>query len=434
MKLTVFPSGKGDCLLLQATSGEYVLVDGGMRDAYRRHAAAAMGSLRRRKREIALAMVSHTDSDHIGGVLQLLDDEVAHRVHEYQRANGNPRHKRPERPRPPVIREMWHNGFGEQLGEDPQRAGSILDRTASILSAATRPRDRIGGLERRMLAQSIPEALRLARRTSAAQLGIPINPGFANSVVMFDKTAAVRRQVGSFSILLVGPRKADVDRYREEWRKWLKANEATLADIRRQAAEDEAALREGEAARLVASLVALADELGDRTKVTPPNLASIMALVEESQRRVLLTGDGHGDDVLAGLTELGLLNAAGGIHLDAFKVQHHGSEKNITESFARSVTADHYVFCGNGEHENPDLRVVRLIALSRIGGPSEKSRNPEVGRPFRFWFNTSEKTTRESAAAHVAALEREVRKLAGRSGGQLTYRFMGDDRFTITPA
>lgn len=136
-----------------------------------------------------------------------------------------------------------------------------------------------------------------------------------------------------------------------------------------------------------------------------------MVLAQDGPQRVLLTGDGHGDDLLAGLQAWCLLDGNGALHVDVLKVQHHGSEKNITEAFARAVTADHYVFCGNGGHENPDLRVGRLIAASRIGGPSERSDNPDAARSFTLWFNTSAATTRESAVKHVRALERQVRTL-----------------------
>jgi beta-lactamase superfamily II metal-dependent hydrolase len=430
MRVTVFPSGKGDCLLLQASSGEYVLVDGGTRDAYRRHVAVAMGTLRRRKAEISLSMVSHSDSDHIAGILQLLDDEVQWRVHDYQRSHRNPKHARPERPRPPVIRELWLNGFGEQLGEDAARAASVLDRTATILSAASDRRTREAALDTRQIAQSIPEALRVARRVGAHQLGVPVNRGFSSGLVVVGPKA-VRKRIGSLELRILGPRQVDLDRYREAWRKWLRANESTLEQLRRQAAADEASLSQGEADRLLATLRANADALGDRTKVTPPNLASIMVLAQDGSQRVLLTGDGHGDDLLAGLQASSLLDGNGALHVDVLKVQHHGSEKNITEAFARAVTADHYVFCGNGEHENPDLRVVRLIAASRIGGPSDRSEHPDAARPFTFWFNTSPATTRESAVKHVRALERQVRTLARGSGGRMTYRFAGDARFTI---
>ena len=45
MDLTIFHAGKGDCLLLRA-NGTNILVDGGMRNAYREHVASALGALR----------------------------------------------------------------------------------------------------------------------------------------------------------------------------------------------------------------------------------------------------------------------------------------------------------------------------------------------------------------------------------------------------
>ena len=40
---------------------------------------------------------------------------------------------------------------------------------------------------------------------------------------------------------------------------------------------------------------------GDRAKVTPPNLASIMIYVEDGNATLLLTGDGHANDAMKGL-------------------------------------------------------------------------------------------------------------------------------------
>ena len=47
MKLTVFQSNKGDCLLLTGTDGHKVLVDGGMRASYSEHVSPTLNQLRR---------------------------------------------------------------------------------------------------------------------------------------------------------------------------------------------------------------------------------------------------------------------------------------------------------------------------------------------------------------------------------------------------
>jgi glyoxylase-like metal-dependent hydrolase (beta-lactamase superfamily II) len=104
MHLTAYQSGKGDCLLLSnAADTHRVLVDGGMPDAYSAHVAPALGRLRELRKKIDLVYISHIDEDHIGGILQLLDDEVAWRVHAHQIAHGNPGHRPPDAPRPPEI-------------------------------------------------------------------------------------------------------------------------------------------------------------------------------------------------------------------------------------------------------------------------------------------------------------------------------------------
>ena len=85
--------------------------------------------MRAAKKKIDLVYVSHIDQDHIGGVLQLLDDEMAWRVHEFQIAHGNPRipcrRRRVRRP----MKAIWHNAFHEQLDDN---AGEIEDALAAI--------------------------------------------------------------------------------------------------------------------------------------------------------------------------------------------------------------------------------------------------------------------------------------------------------------
>ena len=99
MKLTVFQSDKGDCLLLEGDAGGRILADGGMRDSYTAHVAPALGKLRAKKQAIDVVYVSHIDQDHISGVLQMMDDEVEWRIHDFQLKQKNLTHKPPASPR-----------------------------------------------------------------------------------------------------------------------------------------------------------------------------------------------------------------------------------------------------------------------------------------------------------------------------------------------
>ena len=63
------------------------------------------------------------------------------------------------------------------------------------------------------------------------------------------------------------------------------------------------------------------------------------------------------------------------------KIQHHGSEHNLDRDFAKRITADHYVFCANGEHENPDLRILEVLLNSRLALRTSSRPTPRPGNP-----------------------------------------------------
>src|SRR5688572_4332786 len=126
MQLRVFQSDKGDCLLLTGQNDKgRILIDGGMPASYSEHVAPAMGQLRKAGKKLDLVYVSHIDQDHIGGVLRLLDDEVAWRIHEHHLKKGNTKHKAPKAPRPPQIKKIWHNAFHEQIGDNARDVESL---------------------------------------------------------------------------------------------------------------------------------------------------------------------------------------------------------------------------------------------------------------------------------------------------------------------
>jgi beta-lactamase superfamily II metal-dependent hydrolase len=93
-----------------------------------------------------------------------------------------------------------------------------------------------------------------------------------------------------------------------------------------------------------------------------PNLSSIMLHVkDDTGKTAIFTGDGRGDHLLQGLGQAGLLSAAGTIHVDVFKLPHHGSDRNVTKTFFKKVTADHYVASANGKDGNPDYSTLSWL-------------------------------------------------------------------------
>lgn len=89
-----------------------------------------------------------------------------------------------------------------------------------------------------------------------------------------------------------------------------------------------------------------------------PNRSSILLLATVAGKRILLTGDGRGKDVIAGLTRAELMTKGGALHVDALKEPYHGSARDASPDFFRRVTADVYVLCADGTNDNPDYRAL----------------------------------------------------------------------------
>ena len=403
MKITILPSDKGDCLFLESEDGTAILVDGGMPNSYVDHVQPFLGAWHKQhQRPLDLVYLSHIDQDHIAGVLQLMNDLVAWRIYR-RKQERNEDWDLPKCPEPPQVKGIWHNGFHDMVEDNAGEIGSMLAARAIALNNSNNLNVQRLAAHYQAIAASIPESIKLSSRISGAQLKIPLNKEFGGKLAMV-RGPKTRIQVNgkkSPEISVLGPFKDDLEKFKEKWNKWLKdkKNQANLTRTRDW--------RDREADRLdVSSMIGLdAEELGNRTKVTEENLASLMLLVRHRNKSVLLTGDGHYTDIIRGLEHNGFIKKGEKLHVDILKVPHHGSEHNLAPEFARQVTANHYVICGNGRHENPDLAVLDAIMESRIGTQELRSKKGKVGDSFQVWFNCS-----------VKFLEREIKKRKDRGG------------------
>lgn len=435
MNLTIFQSDKGDCLML-TSDNKRMLIDGGMRESYTRHVAPTLKKLRDDRKKIDLIYVSHIDRDHVFGILQMLEDLVAWRVFDFHQSarNGNRNHPRPKVKRPPEIGGIWQNVFHELVGKNAGPIGDMLAASAQSLSGTDNAEltELLGVYQN--LTSSMTDAVELSRRAGPKQLKIPINKDFGGKLILCDPSRQPVR-FGNAKVHVIGPSKSDLTKLRKEWNKWLKSEKGQrqIRKVRHRHRPDEDSLDFTNLAEFLSLRRSRADELGRRSKVTLPNLASLMLLVEEDGKTVLLTGDGHWEDILSGLEKTGSLAPGAGLHVNVLKVQHHGSEHNTKLDFCKRITADHYVFCGNGAHENPDLQVVDVIARSRIGPSRERSSNPEARNACTFWFNTSSTYRFGKAAnlAHMKEVEKKMKHLNNHSNGQIRSKFLKQDRFAI---
>jgi len=318
------------------------LIDGGPRNVYRPHLEPRLRDLRQARRlagreplPLDLLMVSHIDDDHIQGLLELTED-----LRTAQETN-----------QPPLVQVLsfWHNSFDNIIGNSAEELTAAFRSQFGPASTAGEPPDvmtldlPVENADEETVVSSLKVLASIDQgaqlRSRALGLGFPTNPEFDGKLIIAEPAGEAKEIGPGLAFTVVGPMKADLEKLGRKHEAWLK-------DLRRQGKSPPAAL----AAYVDASV---------------PNLSSLVVLAEAGDQRMLLTGDARGDKILAGLELVGQISPGGTLQVNLLKVPHHGSANNLTQDFFERVTADHYVFSGNGEHGNPERESFEMLLKAR---------------------------------------------------------------------
>jgi hypothetical protein len=315
--LEALQAAQGDCLLLHYGPSEsplVALIDGGPNPIYKDFLRPRLEELRAVRGDplkLQLVAVSHIDDDHINGIIDLTADMLQ------RQEDGEEL--------PYDILALWHNSFDDILGSGqisalPSSVAALADGAVPSGVAVEQPTE--------LVVASIPQGRKL--RDNAAALALDVN-------APFDGLVLAPREVDwgdGLKLTVVGPSQERVDDLQQKWD----------ADVRRRS------LSPTQAAAYL-----------DRSVY---NLSSIVFLAEVRKKRMLLTGDARGDDILAGLREAGLLDRPP-LHVDLLKLPHHGSDRNVETEFFRKIVADHYVASGDGTDDNPEIAALKMISEAR---------------------------------------------------------------------
>lgn len=338
--LEALKAAYGDALLLHfgdPKAPSLAIIDGGPKGVYgsvlKPRLAALMKNKKRLKNgrlPIRLVMVSHIDDDHVNGILAM--------ANELAESTGE---------RPYQIESLWHNSFDDILGNSAQEmAASLQPFVSNVLSAGVLAAGApLQHVHTGLVMASVTQGRDL--RNAAKKLGWDINKEFQGKLIRSAKSGAKpipMEASGGMTFTVLGPREAKLKALQTEWDKQRKKASA-------------------------AELPAMAAAYADKSVF---NLSSIIVMAESpgtdgKPRRMLLTGDARGDHILEGLEEAKLLKD-GMCHVDLLKLPHHGSNRNMEESFFKKVTADHYVVSSNGDKfDNPDQDTLEWLVAARKG-------------------------------------------------------------------
>ena len=332
--LDVRRARKGDCLVLHYGSKKdpgLGLIDGGPSQVYGPHLKPRLEQIRKLRKlgandplPVDFMMVSHIDDDHINGILELTKELLEA--------------KAAKKPLPLKIKGVWHNTFDDIIGNNPKELTAAVTAQFGAASLSGEPDTEGLDPEVAKVLSSVSQGFRL--RDDIRGLKLRINPEFEGKLVIAKKKAKTIDMGKGLKFTVIGPMHDEIAALQKDHDTFLKKKE-----------------KEKGTAGLLAAF----------TDSSVANLSSLVLLAEVGDKRILLTGDARGDKVLEGLELVGLLKKDGKstMHVDVFKGPHHGSDRNADPILFRRVTADHYVFSGNGEHGNPERATLQMLLDER---------------------------------------------------------------------
>ncbi len=308
-RIEMLPAQEGDCLWIEYGKREAprrILIDTGTPETYTR-LVEEIAHLRPDQRRFELFIVSHIDSDHIGGAIRFLE----------------------ERPAGVEFGDVWFNGFRHLV-------------TAS---------DRLGVKQ----AQELTMALEDGEH--------PWNAAFEAGPVMIDENAdlPVRELDGGMKVTLLSPYRQQLVDLLPDWERALEKLRQKRPDLIDAVAADHLGAK--------VDVRALA-ESAFKEDDSAPNGSSIAVLVEYRGRRALFGADAFPSVVEHSVDRLLAATGDDRLRLDAFKVCHHGSMRNVSPALQGKLAAARCLISTNGvKHEHPHREgVARLIHYGEPGG------------------------------------------------------------------
>jgi hypothetical protein len=350
----MLPAAHGDCLWIESGSGQQVqriLIDGGPAHTY--------PALRERilhlpadERRFDLLVITHIDADHIEGIVRLLQDAESLKCR---------------------FERIWFNGR-DQLNQVSDPAGQPL-----------------GALQGEMLGMLIADyEERVGKRV--------LNAGLPDRLAAIDRKTGELPTVdlpGDYRLTLLSPDYACLLDLKDHWADELSKACVVSGDV-------QALRRKLEESR---NLRPLGDELGaadapmeDRFELPDPgdrdlaagfadalggtgcepgenarfgsdtsksNGSSIAVLLEypkdDPQIRFLLSGDAWSSVLEASVDRL-VPRPGAQLPLTGFKLPHHGSVANVTESLLGKLRCQHFLVSTSGAvFRHPHARVIELL-------------------------------------------------------------------------
>jgi beta-lactamase superfamily II metal-dependent hydrolase len=318
IRLEFFPAQQGDAIWIEYGRPDAihrVLIDAGT-PATAPLIRERIESLAPNDRRFDLLVITHVDTDHIGGVLKLLSDLPSHTQFD----------------------DVWFNGWPQIRLAPSSKLGPV---DGEILSAA---------IEKQQL---------------------PWNKCFKGGAVMLSKsgTPPQRNLRGGMQLTVLSPSEPQLVKLRAEWKTVIQDAGLDPENKDRWKRLFASAARKGVTSSILGepNVETLARSKFDED-TAPANGSTIALLAEFGGKSVLLSGDAYASVLVDALARLRKARGVRKLRVDAFKLPHHGSSGNVNRELLAALPSIRYIFSTSGAiFGHPDDEAVARVIMTATG-------------------------------------------------------------------
>ena len=297
-KITFLPVANGDGILL-TLNGYNILIDGGFFNTYK---ILKKHLITNQVKTIDLAILTHSDSDHIGGIISLIKDSNFH------------------------IKNLWFNSY-DKLSQ--MFNNGYKDSTKDIF---------IGNDSNEI---SFAKAKKLSELLDEQKKDY--------ESIYREKFENSKYYIGEIAFTFLSPSKSKLLNLYGNWsiedHKIKRKESSTLAKVTKTIEEYASSIGECKADNSV------------------QNGSSIAFVLTYKENNYLFLADAHIDAVVESLKSLGY-SQQNKLYVDFIKLSHHGSNANICQDFLDIVETQKYIISTNGKsHNHPDMETLCFLII-----------------------------------------------------------------------
>jgi len=363
IKIKIFPALNGDSILLDL-SDKLLLIDGGYVNTFNEFLCCELKKKSEEGKRISHLIVTHIDSDHISGIVRLLEKNTNSEIIS--------------------IDNIWHNSYRH-----------IKEFSDNLSLKDYEGKEDLSALSSKSYLKEVIEGRHEISAEQGSTLGALILKGDYNWNSEFGGKAVSINNLDAISIddnttiRILSPNNEKLSKLKKYWSMELykKGYQILEDDSNYDDAFEFLLAQEKQKKVLLKKDISGGDidieklnnvEVVEDSSAT--NGSSISFVVEKDDKKLLFLADSHPSMILESL-KTHYLEDEFPIKFDAIKLSHHGSITNTSKELLELIDSENYIISSNGsKFGHPDIETIARI----INRKSTFTRNLHFNYPPKF--------------------------------------------------